>query len=92
LILFAPPYSACWKPLKTAATRGAEPALIASLSKVCRITPLNGSEVAEDDAERARSLLQDAIVEAFAVTFPGAPTTGVASAGNHVSYRTQAAI
>jgi DNA polymerase-1 len=38
------------------------------------------AEAVEDDAERARILLQDAMIEAFMVTFPGAPTTGVAKA------------
>jgi DNA polymerase-1 len=38
------------------------------------------AEVAEDDTEKARNLLQDAMLEAFTVTFPGAPTTGVAKA------------
>ena len=37
-------------------------------------------EVHEDDAESARALLEETMVEAFAITFPGAPTTGVASA------------
>jgi DNA polymerase-1 len=38
------------------------------------------AEVAEDDAERARDLLQAAMTDAFVATFPGAPTTGVAKA------------
>jgi DNA polymerase-1 len=38
------------------------------------------AEVAEDDAERAREILQQAMVDAFVATFPGAPTTGVATA------------
>jgi DNA polymerase-1 len=38
------------------------------------------TEVVEDDAEKARILLQEAMIEAFMVTFPGAPTTGVAKA------------
>jgi DNA polymerase I-like protein with 3'-5' exonuclease and polymerase domains len=38
------------------------------------------AEVAEDDAEKARSLLQEAMIEAFAKTFPGAPTRNVAKA------------
>ena len=38
------------------------------------------AEVVEEDAERARDLLQDAMIEAFKQTFPGAPTTGVAKA------------
>jgi len=33
-----------------------------------------------DDAEQARDILQDAMIEAFAVTFPGAPLNGVAEA------------
>jgi DNA polymerase I len=37
-------------------------------------------EVTEDDAEAARTLLEAAMIEAFAVTFPGAPTLGVAEA------------
>jgi DNA polymerase I len=37
-------------------------------------------EVHEDDAEIARGLLEDVMVDAFATTFPGAPTTGVAAA------------
>jgi DNA polymerase I-like protein with 3'-5' exonuclease and polymerase domains len=38
------------------------------------------AEVHEDDAERARGLLQQAMTEAFVTTFPGAPTTHVATA------------
>jgi DNA polymerase-1 len=38
------------------------------------------AEVHEDDAERARGLLQQAMTEAFVMTFPGAPTTNVATA------------
>ena len=34
-------------------------------------------EVAEDDAEQARQILQEAMVEAFELTFPGAPTNNV---------------
>ena len=37
-------------------------------------------EVHEDDADLARALLEDVMVEAFATTFPGAPTKGVATA------------
>jgi DNA polymerase I-like protein with 3'-5' exonuclease and polymerase domains len=37
-------------------------------------------EVHEDDAEIARALLEDVMVDAFATTFPGAPTKGVAIA------------
>jgi DNA polymerase I-like protein with 3'-5' exonuclease and polymerase domains len=37
-------------------------------------------EVVEADAEVARDLLQRAMLDAFAETFPGAPTAGVASA------------
>jgi DNA polymerase-1 len=37
-------------------------------------------EVAEQDAEGARELLEAAMIEAFAMTFPGAPTHGVAAA------------
>jgi len=37
-------------------------------------------EVAETDAEAARDLLEAAMIEAFAMTFPGAPTSGVATA------------
>jgi DNA polymerase-1 len=37
-------------------------------------------EVHEDDAEATRDLLQDAMIEAFVTTFPGAPTTHVATA------------
>jgi DNA polymerase I-like protein with 3'-5' exonuclease and polymerase domains len=37
-------------------------------------------EVHEDDAEIARALLEDAMTDAFATTFPGAPTKGVAEA------------
>jgi hypothetical protein len=36
--------------------------------------------VHEDDAEKARALLEAAMIEAFAMTFPGAPTNGVAVA------------
>jgi DNA polymerase-1 len=38
------------------------------------------AEVHEDDAERARVLLQQAMIEAFVMTFPGAPTTNIATA------------
>jgi DNA polymerase I len=37
-------------------------------------------EVHEDDAEAARGLLEETMIEAFALTFPGAPTSGVAAA------------
>jgi DNA polymerase-1 len=37
-------------------------------------------EVHEDDAEIARALLEDVMINAFATTFPGAPTQGVAQA------------
>jgi DNA polymerase I-like protein with 3'-5' exonuclease and polymerase domains len=37
-------------------------------------------EVHADDAEAACVLLEETMIEAFAVTFPGAPTDGVASA------------
>ena len=37
-------------------------------------------EVSEDDAEIARALLEDVMIDAFATTFPGAPTKGVAAA------------
>jgi DNA polymerase-1 len=37
-------------------------------------------EVHEDDADLARNLLEVTMVEAFATTFPGAPTKGVAEA------------
>ena len=37
-------------------------------------------EVHEDDADKARVLLEDAMVEAFTLTFAGAPTNGVATA------------
>jgi DNA polymerase-1 len=37
-------------------------------------------EVQEQDAERARALLQEAMLAAFVQTFPGAPTRGVAEA------------
>jgi DNA polymerase-1 len=37
-------------------------------------------EVAEDDADKARDLLQEVMVEAFRMTFPGAPATDVAVA------------
>jgi DNA polymerase-1 len=37
-------------------------------------------EVAEEDAEQARDILQGAMVEAFQATFPGAPTTNLAEA------------
>ena len=33
-------------------------------------------EVHEDDAEIVRALLEDVMIDAFATTFPGAPTTG----------------
>jgi twinkle protein len=38
-------------------------------------------EVAEDESEAAKVLLEETMVEAFAATFPGAPTPGVAKAG-----------
>ena len=37
-------------------------------------------EVAEDDAEKARQILEQTMVDAFIETFPGAPTNGVAAA------------
>jgi DNA polymerase I len=37
-------------------------------------------EVAEEDAERAREILEQAMIDAFVATFPGAPTNGVAKA------------
>jgi DNA polymerase-1 len=37
-------------------------------------------EVHEDDADLARALLEDVMIDAFATTFPGAPTKGVAAA------------
>jgi DNA polymerase I-like protein with 3'-5' exonuclease and polymerase domains len=37
-------------------------------------------EVDENDAEIARALLEDVMTDAFATTFPGAPTKGVAEA------------
>jgi DNA polymerase-1 len=37
-------------------------------------------EAVEDDAEKARAILEDTMTEAFAETFPGAPTQGVAKA------------
>jgi DNA polymerase I-like protein with 3'-5' exonuclease and polymerase domains len=37
-------------------------------------------EFAEADAEGGRELLQAVMIEAFALTFPGAPTAGVAAA------------
>jgi DNA polymerase I len=37
-------------------------------------------EVHEDDAGPARALLEETMIEAFALTFPGAPTNGVATA------------
>ena len=33
-------------------------------------------EVAEDDAEQARQILEETMVAAFELTFPGAPTAG----------------
>jgi hypothetical protein len=38
------------------------------------------AEVAENDAEQARDLLQQATLDAFEQTFPGAPTACVAAA------------
>jgi DNA polymerase-1 len=38
------------------------------------------AEVVEADADAARNLLQQAMIDAFAETFPGAPTTNVAAA------------
>jgi hypothetical protein len=37
-------------------------------------------DAGERDAERARAILEEAMVEAFALTFPGAPSHGVAEA------------
>jgi DNA polymerase-1 len=37
-------------------------------------------ETHEDDAERARALLEQAMLDAFVMTFPGAPTANVATA------------
>src|SRR5262249_6719149 len=37
-------------------------------------------EAAEDHAEQARAILQGAMIEAFQITFPGAPSGGVAEA------------
>jgi DNA polymerase-1 len=37
-------------------------------------------EVVEDDAELARDIMQQTMVEAFELTFPGAPSNGVAAA------------
>jgi DNA polymerase I-like protein with 3'-5' exonuclease and polymerase domains len=37
-------------------------------------------EVAAADAEAARAILEEAMLEAFCLTFPNAPTTGVAEA------------
>jgi DNA polymerase-1 len=37
-------------------------------------------EVVEDDAESARDILQQTMVDAFEITFPGAPSNGVAAA------------
>jgi DNA polymerase I-like protein with 3'-5' exonuclease and polymerase domains len=37
-------------------------------------------EVVEDDAERARQILEHTMTDAFAETFPGAPANGVATA------------
>ena len=44
------------------------------------------AEVHEDDIERARGLLQQAMTEAFVMTFPGAPTTNVATANTGRSW------
>jgi DNA polymerase I-like protein with 3'-5' exonuclease and polymerase domains len=38
-------------------------------------------EVTEDDADRAKAALEQSMTEAFAVTFPGAPTRGVVTDG-----------
>ena len=43
-------------------------------------------EVHADDAEAACVLLQETMIEAFAITIPGAPTTGVASAAIGASW------
>jgi len=37
-------------------------------------------EVHEADAQRAREILQQTMIDAFVATFPGAPTNGVATA------------
>jgi DNA polymerase I-like protein with 3'-5' exonuclease and polymerase domains len=38
------------------------------------------AEVVEADAEPARDIIQQAMIDAFAATFPGAPLNGVAEA------------
>jgi DNA polymerase I-like protein with 3'-5' exonuclease and polymerase domains len=37
-------------------------------------------EVHEDDAEKARTILEETMIEAFTITFPGAPITGLLTA------------
>ena len=43
-------------------------------------------EADERDADKARAILEGAMVEAFEVTFPGAPTSGVISCGVGVNW------
>jgi DNA polymerase I len=38
-------------------------------------------EIPEDDAGKAQMVLEEVMIEAFSLTFPGAPTAGVAKAG-----------
>jgi DNA polymerase-1 len=38
-------------------------------------------EASEHDADRAKAILEESMVEAFEVTFPGAPRRGVAAGG-----------
>jgi DNA polymerase-1 len=43
-------------------------------------------EAAEPDVEMARAILEETMIEAFEVTFPGAPTSGVISRGVGVNW------
>jgi DNA polymerase I-like protein with 3'-5' exonuclease and polymerase domains len=43
-------------------------------------------EAVEDDCEKARVILEEGMLEAFRITFPGAPSHGVATAGVGVDW------
>jgi DNA polymerase I-like protein with 3'-5' exonuclease and polymerase domains len=43
-------------------------------------------EVSEDDAEAARAILQQTMIDAFTETFPGAPTTNLVTVHTGVSW------
>jgi DNA polymerase-1 len=60
--------------------RGLRAGLVASVHDELLI------EAAERDAEKARAILEETMIEAFTMTFPGAPTTGVISCGVGVNW------